>query len=486
MGAGFDDDTLPGEGVQTAVDTAALRPGDLVDGRYQLVQLLGVGGMGEVWQTEHVALRQPMALKLLRAAELATNQQRARFLREAQVVAAIQHPGVIEITDFGELPNGVPFLAMKLLTGRTLQRVVAEDGPLPWPRAVSLVQQIADALGAAHRKDVVHRDLKPENVFVSPGPPEHATVIDFGIASRTTLDPRSAKLTATGSVFGTPGYMSPEQIRGQPADRRADIYALGCVAYELLTGRRLFDGELFERLEAHLYREPPPLPGTLPSGLIRAVQRCLAKDPDDRFRSMEEVIDALALAAGRSGKRTAVVPGHVPVAPPGMKTEASRPTAPGFVAEFTAPLATHVAASEPKPQPRRRGVLVAVVSAAVGFAILGLLYAASSRSPTSPANPAQPSEATPAAPSPTPPTQPATTPMPSGPITRPPPAVAAPVAQPPPIQDDTPTQPERAPPKTKPKTKTKTKAKTKKQPAEKKRSAPKPDEDELFRDLLGP
>lgn len=470
MAAGFDDDTLPGEGVRTAVDTAALRPGDLVDGRYRLVQLLGVGGMGEVWQTEHVALRRPMALKLLRAAELATNQQRARFLREAQVVSSIQHPGVIEITDFGELPSGVPFLAMSLLAGRTLQQVIAEDGPLPWPRTVALVQQIADALGEAHRKDIVHRDLKPENVFVSPGPPEHATVIDFGIAGRTTLDSRTAKLTATGSVFGTPGYMAPEQIRGQPADGRADIYALGCVAHELLTGRRLFDGELFERLEAHLYREPPPLPGTLPSGLIRTIERCLAKDPDDRFRSMEEVTAALALAAGRTNKRTAVVPGHMPVAPPGMKTEASRPTAPGFVPEYTAPLTTG-AVAEPKPQQNRRGVVVAVISAVAGLAVLALLYAAWSRPPTSPPRTApHPAGAAPLA-SPSPPSsEPATRPATPIPVAKPP----APVLDDAREQDANPTPPEQAQP---------TKSAPKKGQPKKKRSGPKR-EGEVFRGMF--
>ena len=477
MAAGFDEDTLTGDGVQTAVDTTVLRPGDLVDGRYRLVQLLGMGGMGEVWETEHIALRRPMALKLLRAAELATPQQRARFLREAQVVASIQHPGIIDITDFGELPNGVPFIAMCLLDGRTLQKVVAGDGPLPWPRAVSLLQQVADALAAAHRKDVVHRDLKPENVLVSPGPPEHATVIDFGIAGRTTLDSRTAKLTATGSVFGTPGYMSPEQIRGQPADARADVYALGCVAHELLTGRRVFDGELFERLEAHLYREPPPLPGTLPSGLIRTVERCLAKDPDDRFRSMEEVTAALMLAAGRPHKRTAVVPDHVPVAPPGMKTEASRPTAPGFVPEFTTPLPSSVAPPEPRPEPNRRGVVVATVSAVAGLAVLALLYAAWSRPTTRPITTDSAPEA--------PPVEPAAQLEPPTSQSAAEAAVATPVAQPPlesapheaELADPVPVE-EAQPKKRKPK-----KRKPKKRASRTKPSGPKLGESEIYRDL---
>ncbi|MGH1346066.1 MAG: protein kinase domain-containing protein [Nannocystales bacterium] len=477
MASGSDDDTLPGEGVSTTVETPSLRAGDLVDGRYKLVKLLGVGGMGEVWQTEHIALRRPMALKLLRAAELATNRQRARFLREAQVVATIQHPGVIDITDFGELPTGVPFLAMSLLSGQTLQQVVRDDGALPWPRAVSLVQQIADALAEAHRKGVVHRDLKPENVFVSPGPPEHATVIDFGIAGRTTLDSRTAKLTATGSVFGTPGYMSPEQIRGKPADGRADIYALGCVAHELLTGRRVFEGELFERLEAHLYRKPPPLPSTLPPGLARTIERCLAKDPDDRFRSMEELISALARAAGRPNKRTALAPGHVPVAPPGMTTEASRPTVPGLVPEFTARLVDPQAAPESTPQPDRRGVVVALVSTLVGLGVLAALYAAWSQ-PTTVPNPTVPSapEAVPPIPAPVPPVR-----APSPPV-QPQPATAPSVRSPAPVA-----QPAPAPKPSEPNTKgarSGSVPSAKRQRAKKKHSGPKPDEDGVFRGVF--
>ena len=419
--SGSTDETLPGEEEQTDSSVPALRPNDLVDSRYRLVKRLGAGGMGEVWEVEHVSLRRPMALKLLRAAELATKTQRGRFLREAQVVSRVRHPGVVEITDFGELPNGAPFIAMELLGGRTLHQVCGEDGAMPWPRALELARQIADALAEVHRHGVVHRDLKPDNIFVSPGPPEVVKVIDFGIARRNELDPDASKLTATGSVFGTPGYMAPEQIRGEAADARADVYALGCITHELLTGRRLFEGGLFDRLQSHLYEPPPPLPTSLPSGVTRMVERCLAKQPDERFRSMEEVVDACASALGRPvARRTAIAEAHVPVAPLGAPTQSGRPTAPALTPNHTEPMSTLPSATvEFEPQkPSSTRAVVGLISAAVGVGVLVLLFLAWSR-------PAEESEApipeTPAAevsaPEPTPePTPAVAAPPPSAPV----------------------------------------------------------------------
>lgn len=359
-----------------------LRPDDLVDGRYRLVKRLGAGGMGEVWEVEHVSLQRPMALKLLRAAELATKTQRGRFLREAQVVSRVRHPGVVEISDFGELPNGAPFIAMELLGGRTLHQVCGEDGAMPWPRALELARQIAEALAEVHRHGVVHRDLKPDNIFVSPGPPELCKVIDFGIARRNELDPDASKLTATGSVFGTPGYMAPEQIRGEAADARADVYALGCITHELLTGRRVFEGGLFDRLQSHLYEPPPALPASLPSGVTRMVERCLAKQPDERFRSMDEVVDACVSALGRPvARRTAIAEAHVPVAPLGAATQSGRPTAPALTPNHTEPMSTLPSATvefEPTKPSSTRAV-VGLISAAVGLGVLVLLFFAWSR-----------------------------------------------------------------------------------------------------------
>ncbi len=382
MTSGSTDDTLPGAEEHTDAGEPMLRPGDLVDGRYRLRERLGAGGMGEVWAVEHVSLRRPMALKLLRAAELATPTQRARFLREAQVVSKIRHPGVVEITDFGELPSGAPFIAMELVGGRTLHRVAHEDGALAWPRAIGLIHQIAEALAEVHRQDVVHRDLKPDNIFVSTGPPESVTVIDFGIARRNVLDAQASKLTATGSVFGTPGYMAPEQIRGEPVDARADVYALGCIAHELITGRRLFEGGLFDRLQAHLYEQAPSLPASLPTAVRRTVERCLAKAPDERFRTMDEVADACAAALGRPAKRrTAVADGHVPVVPMGAATQASRPTAPAVTLDATLPMQPPTPATVLLEPPRRSSarLAVAAVSALIGLVILTLLYVAWNR-----------------------------------------------------------------------------------------------------------
>lgn len=385
--SGPTDETLPGEEERTDTGVPGLRPDDLVDGRYRLVKRLGAGGMGEVWEVEHVSLRRPMALKLLRSAELATKTQRGRFLREAQVVSRVRHPGVVEITDFGELPNGAPFIAMELLGGRTLHRVCGEDGALPWPRALELARQIGDALAEVHRHGVVHRDLKPDNIFVSPGPPERVKVIDFGIARRNELDDAASKLTATGSVFGTPGYMAPEQIRGEAADARADVYALGCITYELLTGRRIFEGGVFDRLQSHLYEPPPSLPASLPSAVVRMVERCLAKQPDERFRSMDEVVDACMGALGRpAAKRTAIAAAHVPVAPLGASTQSGRPTAPALTPNHTDPMSTLPAPTtefEPAKPPSTR-LAIGLISGIVGLGVLVLLFFAWSRPDPSP------------------------------------------------------------------------------------------------------
>jgi len=404
--------------------------------------------MGEVWAVEHVALRRRMALKMLRATDLPSEQQRVRFLREARVVSTIEHPGVIEITDFGELPNGAPFLAMKLLEGRTLRRLLEDDGALPWPRAVALLEQVAAALGEAHRQGVVHRDLKPDNVFISPGPPERATVIDFGIARRTAFDSRTAKLTATGTVFGTPGYMAPEQIRGQPAESTADVYALGCIAYELLTGQRVFTGELFERLEAHLYRAPPSLPASIPTGLRRVVERCLAKAPDERLQSMDAVLSALSQASGTADPATGPMHVHVPVAPPGSRTPATRPTRPGVMADGSmgfapapATLAPH--AAEPPKVSRRRRWVVAALSMTAGLSTLAVIHAARTRAETTSASPPAQSQATPTGATSKPivaPPEPEPEPEPD-PLANATPPPADPVAAPPPAEPQQPAAP---------------------------------------------
>ncbi len=385
------DATLAAEDSPAAVRGQLVAPGDLVDARYRLDRILGRGGMGEVWAAEHISLQRPVAIKLLRAAALASGQQRERFLREARVLSAIRHPHVVGVSDFGELPDGSPFIAMEFVRGRTLSEVIAQDGPLPWPRVVTLLRQIASALAETHRQGVTHRDLKPDNVLVSAQGSEHVTVIDFGIAGRVTLDPKSTKLTRTGKVFGTPGYMAPEQIRGEPADARSDIYALGCVAYELLTGACLFPGGLFERMESHLYRAPPPVPATVPTTLARLVERCLAKALDDRVATADQVLDILERCSGRAPRRTAARQ-HIPATPPGVSTPSARPTAPGVTLPSTTPVSAppaRVAHDE------RRGWIVAGISAAAGLGTLAVLYAAWTRTPEPTAVPVPASVAAP-------------------------------------------------------------------------------------------
>ena len=300
---------------------SGLAEGDLLADAYRVIRKLGKGGMGEVWEAHHVALDKRVAIKALvldGRRDDATKTE--RLMREAKFVARIAHPNVVEINDFGQTESGLPYFVMELLRGRPLQEIVKAQGPLPWQRVAAVGIGIARGLAAAHAIGVVHRDLKPANVFVLDDAASACKVIDFGIAKATAVEDRDRTLTRTGLVFGTPAYMSPEQARGEPLDGRADIYGLGCILHEALTGRRLF----FARTPAEiLYRqlfERPPAPSTIvpdagvPTSIDAIVLRCLLKQPVHRFQAMEEV--ALALEAALRGESIPPPPREVLPIPP--------------------------------------------------------------------------------------------------------------------------------------------------------------------------
>jgi len=271
--------------------------GQLVDARYQVIEVLGEGGMGTVYRVRHTALGRQFALKALRRDLASDSELSARFIQEAKAAAAVSHPCIVQITDFGTLSSGQAYFVMELLEGKPLSWLIGNGGPLPAGRAVRMLRQIAEALGAAHDAGVIHRDLKPDNIHVGEavGQRDLVKVLDFGLAKVAG----ASRLTRAGMVFGTPHYMSPEQAAGEAVDLRSDIYALGVVMYEMFTGRVPFEADSYMGvLTKHMYMTPCPpselLGGTKALGALEDITlRCLQKKPAERFASMAELLDEL-------------------------------------------------------------------------------------------------------------------------------------------------------------------------------------------------
>jgi eukaryotic-like serine/threonine-protein kinase len=265
-------------------------------GPYVLGPALGAGGMGEVYRAHDSRLGRDVAIKLL-PPEVADDPERLRrFESEARAAAALNHPNILVVHDVGR-EHDTSYLVTELLEGRTL-RAVIEGGAVPLARALDCAVQIAEGLAAAHARGMVHRDLKPENLFVTTD--GRVKILDFGLAKTVTVEAAPASLahvTAPHVVLGTPGYMAPEQVRGEPVDQRADIFAFGCVLYEMLAGKPPFTAEFAHAVLArHVVDPPPALRGLrdVPSGLDRVILRCLAKTPDRRYASATELQESLA------------------------------------------------------------------------------------------------------------------------------------------------------------------------------------------------
>ncbi|MEZ4338867.1 MAG: serine/threonine-protein kinase [Sandaracinaceae bacterium] len=270
------------------------REGDDVDGRYELLERIGSGGMAVVFRAKSVALGTEVAMKVLYPRWAEDRKTVARFAREAKATSAIDHDAVVRVFDFGFASEGFYFLTMELLEGRPLSELRL---PLTTGRGMRLLIEVASGLARAHELGVIHRDLKPENVMVlTGGPREHVKLVDFGLSK---IDGSDAMLTGEGDVLGTPDFMAPEQWQGLPVDTRADVYSFGVLAYEVLCGDRPFRGEsVVQLLTQHLYAAPKPLTEQprvvrLPEGLADLVMRCMAKDPIDRPPHMGKVRDAL-------------------------------------------------------------------------------------------------------------------------------------------------------------------------------------------------
>ena len=277
---------------------------------YEVKGLLGEGGMGSVYIAEHPVLGRRTAIKVLRR-EFADNAELvSRFINEARAASAIRHPGIIEVFDVGTMADGLPYLMMELLEGETLARCVERERRLPVVEAVELFRQAAAALAAAHEHGIVHRDLKPENIFlVGSGRQRRVKILDFGIAKLHRNLGARAVHTHTGSVMGTPQYMSPEQCRGISGeiDHRTDIYALGVILHEMLAGTPPFVSEGYgDLLIMHLTAAPPRLRSIdpdIPAAVEACVLRALEKTRDRRFASVDEMARAIADAAARPTAR---------------------------------------------------------------------------------------------------------------------------------------------------------------------------------------
>lgn len=274
----------------------------VIDRKYQILEFVGRGGMSEVYRARHLMLDKVVALKTFTSSSI-DDAAKLRFQREAQAIARLNHPNVIQIFDFGLAEDGVPYYTMEFLHGHTLAEILENTGPPPLETTLAYFIQAAQALSVAHGKDIVHRDLKPGNIFVEAPEATNAQskIVDFGIASLIERTPAGQSLTAGGIVFGTPLYISPEQAMGKRVTEQADIYSLGCTLFEALTGKPPLEGPTaVETVGMHLEAVPPTLMKAcngreFPIKLERVVAKMLAKSPSDRQTNMEQVARDLAL-----------------------------------------------------------------------------------------------------------------------------------------------------------------------------------------------
>jgi serine/threonine-protein kinase len=384
--------------------------GQTLGGKYRVVKLLGEGGMGAVYEGEQPlgTTKRRVAIKTLHPHLSRDPKVKARFEREVGTIAELEHPNTIQVYDFGATQDGILYIVMEFLQGRSLADLLEKEGALPPDRALRIVQQMCGSLGEAHSRGIVHRDLKPDNVVLveRAGQKDFVKVLDFGIAKRSKEEDKDEqKLTQQGTVLGTPPYMSPEQFTGQPVDARSDIYSLGVMAYEMLTGRLPFRANTaWEWASQHMTQQPIPIESLAegmraPETMRNAIRRALAKSVDERLQTVKEFADAFsgvapsppAAAAGGGRAKTEVgAPLDVAAAfgpPPGAGVPPPAAGPPQAAQGYT-PVGGNVAfptpAAIPQPPPREsRGGggrtlllasagLIAVASVvAIAFAVRG-------------------------------------------------------------------------------------------------------------------
>jgi hypothetical protein len=302
--------------------------GRVIDGRYEIQARIGEGGMGVVYRCRQVSIDRIVAIKMLNP-EMATDPSWVqRFNNEARACSRLQHPNTIRMFDFGQTSDGRLFMTMEFLDGMVLRQVI-QQGPMAPQRVMKVLIQCCASLAEAHALGIVHRDIKPDNVFMlnMAGSPDFVKLLDFSVAKLLQEGAGSMK-TKAGVVFGTPQYMSPEQGRGMPLDARSDLYALGILGFEMLTGQLPFhDENPMTVIQMHLRAELPPMPGSIPYSVQQLIRRATEKDPARRYQSAGEMMQHAqqvfaelgqgGVAIGAAGVPRTVVAAQIPQAPPG-------------------------------------------------------------------------------------------------------------------------------------------------------------------------
>jgi serine/threonine protein kinase len=296
--------------------------GRVIMDKYRVLKLLGRGGMGAVYEGRHLLLDRQIAIKVMNSQIVSDQMAVARFIREAKTSAMLDHPNAVTIHDFGVLEDGGAFIVMEFIRGQSLRKVLSVSGPLPIDKALELFAPVCSAVEAAHKRGIIHRDLKPENIMLKESPEGLVIkVVDFGLAKLSTGDSgHSAKLSKTGDVMGTPQYMAPEFFDGEEADRRSDIYALGIIFYEMITGTTPFTGTLESVIAGHLLKEPKPLRQVNPLidlDLDDAIKLALKKRREERIGSAIEYMEYLKTAASQTVSNREIEYEQIPVAAQG-------------------------------------------------------------------------------------------------------------------------------------------------------------------------